>query len=177
MKRSRVPLFALAIVLALSFPSASLASNSNSCPITKAPDQPFVQPSPYRPYTGTNDHFLFGTPELWAFIETRWVLHLNSGNKLPYFSRDLDVEAAADPRLAVVARRLDSTQPLVWADWVNSAGPPYFANGKKVEGATDPGFMVTCGYRTPDVGRSPPTTFHREATSTHLLTRFGLSRK
>ena len=59
------------------------------------------------------------------------MLHLNSGNKLPYFSRDLDGQTEADPRLAVVARRLDSTQPLVWADWVNSARSTLFRERKK----------------------------------------------
>ena len=98
-----------------------------------------IPPSGYHPYTGNDGRFLLGTPDLWVLVTPHWKLG-GTGRKLPYFSQNFFFgKSEVDPRLAVVARRLDSPAQLVWSDWVNGGGPPYNPPG-------DPnyhGFMVT----------------------------------
>lgn len=122
------------------FPRASAApGGEDACPVTKAPDQPFLPPLGYRPYSANDGRFLFGTPDLWVLVTSPWKLH-STGRKLPYFSRNFFFgKSEIPPRLTVVARRLDSPAPLVWSDLVNSAGPPYIPPGDP----NDHGFMVT----------------------------------
>jgi hypothetical protein len=116
--------------------TAVAGGSEDACPVTKAPDQQFKPPFGYHVSTGNDGRFLLGTPDLWVLVSPHWKLGL-TGRKLPYFSQSfLYGKSEVDPRLAVVARRLDSPAPLVWSDWVNGAG----------SGNGDPnnhGFMVT----------------------------------
>jgi hypothetical protein len=119
--------------------TAFAADREDACPVAKAPDQQFKPPLGYHPYTGNDGRFLLGTPSLWALVTTHWKLGW-TGRKLPYFSQNFSYgKSEVDPRLAVVARRLDSPEPLVWSGWVNGGGPPYSPPGDP----NDHGFMVT----------------------------------
>lgn len=119
--------------------TAFAAGGEDACPVTKAPDQQFNPPLGYHPYPGNDGGFLLGTPDLWVLATPHWKLGW-TGRKLPYFSQNFFFgKSEGDPRLAVVARRLDSAAPLVWSDWVNGGGPPYRPPGDP----NDHGFMVT----------------------------------
>jgi len=119
--------------------TAFAAGNEDTCPVTKAPVQQFIPPLGYHPLPENYGSFLLGTPDLWVLVFSHWKLGL-TGNKLPYFSQNFIYgKTEVDPRLAVVARRLDSPAPLVWSDWVNGGGPPYSPPGDP----NDHGFMVT----------------------------------
>jgi hypothetical protein len=119
--------------------TAFAAGGEDACPVTKAPDRQFNPPLGYHPYSGNDGRFLLGTPDLWVLVTPHWKLG-GTGRKLPYFSKNFFFgKSEGDPRLAVVARRLDSPAPLVWSDWVNGGGPPYSPPGDP----NDHGFMVT----------------------------------
>lgn len=137
--RSRFSFF----LASLAFGAISLTAfgkgSENACPVTKAPDQQFKPPLGYRPYTWNDGKFLLGTSDLWVLVNPHWKLGV-TGNKLPYFSQNFFFGGnEGDPRLTVVARRLDNPAPLVWSDWVNAGGPPYTPPGDP----NDHGFMVT----------------------------------
>jgi hypothetical protein len=126
-------------------PRAFAAGTEAECPVTQAPAQPFVPPKGYHVDPGAD--FALGTLGLWANVDTHWKLNFNQ-NKIPFFSEDyIFGKSDFNPRLAVVARRLDSPAPLVWSDWVNGGGPPYSPPGDP----NDHGFMVT-GLPIPTVG-------------------------
>ena len=136
------PLFcflALSLALAPVFPQINPAEGRNGCPVTSAPDPPFAPPLPYRPHTA-NGQFLYGTPALWALVNTHWRVH--DGSKLPYFRQGFDSQKEPDPRLTVVARRIDSASPMVWAGWASSAS---------IDDTVERMFMVT-GLRIPTSG-------------------------
>ena len=119
------------------------------CPITKAPAERFIPPLPWKPMAVPessndarfNNTFLLGTPGLWAYVSNHWTLGVEQ-NKLPYFSERYDWTKAADPPLAVAARRLDAPAPLVWARWVNGASPSYKPS-EGLDRSRRGGFMVT----------------------------------
>jgi hypothetical protein len=114
---------------------AGVASAEDACPVTKAPDPPFRPPAGFDAYPGRDGRFFFGTPDLWVVVTPTWKLG-RTGRKLPYFSQHFFYgKSEVDPRMAVVARRVDSPAPLVWSDWVNGGGP---SSGEEVQG-----FMVT----------------------------------
>jgi hypothetical protein len=83
---------------------------------------------------------LFGAPGLWTIVKNHWALRGLDGIKLPYFSAHYNLKAEHDPRMFVVAPRLDAAAHLVWADWVNGAGPSFRPPGRP--DPTKPGFMV-----------------------------------
>lgn len=130
-------------VLAALLPPPSAAGSEAACAITRAPDRPFIPPSGYRPYTASDGRFFLGTPGLWTLVTPRWTLH-GTGRKLPFFSQDFTYgKSEADPRLAIVARRLDSPEAIVWSKWANGAGPPYSSSPGSEHHPDDHGFMVT----------------------------------
>lgn len=137
--RSRLSLlFASLGFVAISL-AAFAAGGEDACSVTEAPDQQFKPPLGYHPYTGKDGRFLLGTADLWALVTPHWKLG-RTGSKLPYFSQNFFFgKDVADPPLAVVARRLDGSAPLVLSDRVNSGGPPYIPPGDP----DDHGFMVT----------------------------------
>jgi hypothetical protein len=91
----------------------SWAADKHACPVTKPPNPPFVPPSE-APMSG-EDGFFYGTSSLWAMVSTHWQLHKFDGQKLPYFRQGYDVNQERDPRLVVVARRVDAPAKMVWA--------------------------------------------------------------
>jgi hypothetical protein len=96
-------------------PQVSIVNGKAGCPITKAPDPPFVPPPPFSGVTAGSDEFLYGTSALWAVVQRHWQVHGFDGGKLPYFPQGFDWLKAPAPQLTVVARRLDSLEPMVWA--------------------------------------------------------------
>jgi hypothetical protein len=142
-----IRLASLLTILAVVQPQLTV-SQAYECPITKAPVERFIPPLPWKPIAvpeSPNDPrsntFLLGTPGLWAYVTNHWTLGRDQ-NKLAYFSERYDWKKAADPPLAVVARRLDAPAPLVWARWVNGAGPSYNPS-EGLDPSRRDGFMVT----------------------------------
>ena len=122
---------------------ASIVNSKEGCPVTKAPDPPFVPPQPYSPAAGSNG-FLYGTAALWTIVFPGWHMHSdNSGGKMPFFRKGWVWKSDERPRLTVVARRLGGEGPLVWSGLAGSG----FIEGKGLEGM----FMVT-GVDIPSPG-------------------------
>jgi len=127
------------LVLVLSF-AACIPSAFADCPVTLAPAQPFVPPVGYHLSNGS---FAFGTPGLWVDLNPNWKLNFTT-NKLSFQSEDyIFGKSDFNPRLAVVARRLDSPAALVWSNWVNGAGPTYSPPDPRRLNPNDHGSMLT----------------------------------
>jgi hypothetical protein len=136
--RSRASFIVIALVFAAAFPSG--AEGQNGCPVTKAPEHPFIPPPPLdKAEDGT---FVLGTLELWARVTTHWVLN-RTGNKLPYHSEIYTRYKVGNPPLAVVARRLDAPAPLVWSERVNGAWQSSGARPDDIAGRVGIGAMIT----------------------------------
>jgi hypothetical protein len=86
------------------------------------------------------DEFLYGSSALWTVIYPNW--HIHSGSKLPFMRQGYDSMKEMEPRLTVVARRLDRPAPLVWNGSAN-----YGIEGEGLAGM----FMVT-GIDVPSAG-------------------------
>jgi hypothetical protein len=113
-------LVAIMLALAVVVPRPIAAQYNNGCAVTQEPHPAFVPPTPYGLHFAPPD-FLFGTPLLWTIIHPgTWRLGANDGAKLPYWRQGYDTRKERDPRLSVVARRLDGPAALVWA-FVSSA--------------------------------------------------------
>jgi len=140
--RPRIWFFVLFLALVASVPRSSFADGKQTCLVTAAPDPPFVPPPPFRA-DSSNGEFLYGTPALWAVVQRHWQVHGFDGQKLPYFPQGLDSTKEHNPRLTVVARRLDGPEPMVWAGWANGAGA--------TEGTAKVSFITT-GLSIPAAG-------------------------
>ena len=138
----RIWFFVLFLALVAGFPHTSLADGKAGCPVTAAPDPPFVPPAPFRADSSSSE-FLYGTPALWAVVQRHWQVHGFSGSKLPYFRQGYDWTKDHNPRLTVVARRLDTPDPMEWAGPANGAGA--------TDGTTKVSFMTT-GLSIPTAG-------------------------
>ncbi len=119
MIRYRVYSCALTIALLATLPRLSLAEGRESCPVTKPPSPAFVPPAPY-PEDRAPGQFLYGSPSLWVAVRAHWSAQPRRKAKLLYFRQGYDAVAEPNPRLSVVARRLDKPDPLVWAPPVRS---------------------------------------------------------
>jgi hypothetical protein len=137
---SRVPFLLTALVFAAAFPPVFGAATQNQCPVTKAPEHPFVPPPPLD--TAEDGTFVLGTAGLWARVTTHWLLHQTS-NKLPYHSDIYTRYKVNDPPLTVVATRLDAPEPLVWAERVNGAWESSGARWDDIAGRGGIGAMIT----------------------------------
>ena len=87
------------------------------CPVVKAPVPAFIPPAPFKP-NKVDGNFFYGGPGLWALVTPHWDKF--RANKLVYFRQGFDATAEPEPRMVVVARRLDAQAPLIWADRVGS---------------------------------------------------------
>jgi hypothetical protein len=129
------------VALIASFSTNAPAQEATSCPITVAPATPFVPPAAYTAAVGPNS-FLIGTRELWTQVHHPW--HPLDGNKIPFFREGFNWMTEPDPRLTVVARRLDVTAPLRWSGWANSGGPSgRLEDLARLSRTVEGGFMVT----------------------------------
>jgi hypothetical protein len=117
--------YILVASMVLAFSSCVFAQ----CPVTIAPDRPFVPPAPYiaEPHDGG---FLYGSDSLWTFVPTdaNWG---PPGKKMVYWRAGFDywrpsIDGQKEPptMLAVVARRLDAPAPMVWAPHASSVRFP-----------------------------------------------------
>jgi hypothetical protein len=112
---------AIVLVLAVAAPWPIAAQYKNGCAVTQEPRPAFIPPPPYGRHFAPPD-FLLGSPSLWTIIHhDTWHLGVNDGRKLPYWRQGFDSRKERDPRLSVVARRLDGPAPLIWADSASSA--------------------------------------------------------
>jgi hypothetical protein len=137
--KSRIIVTVLALVTG--FARLSAAGEREGCPVTTAPDPPFVPPLPYRAGAG-NVEFLYGTPALWAVVNPHWRMHGFRGSKLPFFRQGYDSRSERNPDLTVVARRLDGPSETVRAARANMAS---------TDGTIEGMFMVT-GLEIPTAG-------------------------
>ena len=99
--------------------SPVLAAGRRSCPVTRPPVHPFVPPAGYSALVG-EDEFLYGSSALWTVIYPNW--HVHGGSKLPFMRQGYDSMKEKEPRLTIVARRLDRPEPLVWNGSANYGG-------------------------------------------------------
>jgi hypothetical protein len=84
-----------------------------SCPATTN-NVAFTPPAPYAALPG-GPGFLYGTRELWTYVETP--MHATDGSrlsaKLVYWSPGFNWKAESLPDLKVIAKRLDAPAPLI----------------------------------------------------------------
>lgn len=82
------------------------------CPVTQAPDPPFIPPRPWPERPPDPDRFWFGDDDLWTALpgDGNW-RQLALGEKFWWWSAGFDVSADATPDLTVTARRLDGDAP------------------------------------------------------------------
>jgi hypothetical protein len=113
-----------------------------SCPITKAPTDPFVPPSPYRSNTHP-DYFWFGTNKLWTQLPKNgtWqgLPQWDDGTfrqKIFWFREGYSWHRDPKPKLEITGQRLDvsATTPLRQLDvashgWTNDAEHPFLVSG------------------------------------------------
>ena len=105
-----------------------------SCPITQAPEIPFVAPAPYpaappERYVG---QFWYGTPELWTMLGTdpvwRDLPHNKRGysQKVFWWSKDFDVSDDPYPAFTLIIERLDvASTPMVVAEEATNASADF----------------------------------------------------
>jgi hypothetical protein len=105
------------LATAISGSQAAETGGGFVCPVVQAPVPVFVPPPPFKP-DKSDGYFFYGGPGLWALVTPHW--DGIRANKLVYFRQGFDANAEQEPRMVVVARRLDKPAPQVWADWVGS---------------------------------------------------------
>ena len=92
-----------------------------TCPITKPPARPFIQPAPY-PQKANPGEFWYGTPKLWTQLRAdgtwKGLPHYTPDDptfrqKLFWWRQGYDVQAEPYPKLKITGKRLDSSAPPV----------------------------------------------------------------
>jgi hypothetical protein len=156
--RSMICILASATVLA-TIAHPIQARSGSGCAVTAASNHPFIPPPPYDKHLAPPDFWL-GTPSLWTIIHPgTWKLGANNGAKLPYWRQGFDAEKERDPRLIVVARRLDGPAPLVWSAWANSANADN----------TPAGMAMVTGFDIPMEGCWEISARYRDQTLTYTV--------
>jgi hypothetical protein len=116
--KTRLFLWLSALILPALVPNLVAADTANTCPVTTAPNPPFVPPAPYPPNAGQGA-FWHGTPGLWTNlgVEGIWraLPRRENGyfNKLFLWQQGYDWRKEPQPDIIVVVRRLDAEAPLV----------------------------------------------------------------
>ena len=96
---------------------------SKACPVSKPPAQPFVPPAPYWTDHGP-DRYWYGTESFWTLLGVQGTWHIRSNvlegeggyrAKLTYWRRGFDWRREPEPKLVVIAKRLDREAPPVAA--------------------------------------------------------------
>jgi len=100
------------------------------CPVTMAPVQQFVPPAPFSANLPPG-FFWYGAASLWTHVSSdpNWWRGPVGGTsaysaKLAYWSAGFDARKEMDPKLTVVARRLDAAAPLIWAGHASAVWDP-----------------------------------------------------
>jgi len=105
-----------------------------SCPITRAPDVPFVPPDPYpsKPPARYVNQFWYGSSELWTMLGTDEIWsnlpHNRYGytQKIFWWSQDFNREAEPYPAFTVTSERLDvPSSPLVLSEEATNASADF----------------------------------------------------
>jgi hypothetical protein len=109
-------LISAALVSVFAIVPHTIAADNIGCAVTVAPSPTFNPPTPFAPSPQT---FWLGDASLWTRVPTdAW--HVG-GRKLPYWHEGFDAKKENEPRLSVVARRLDGPAPLIWAPLASGA--------------------------------------------------------
>lgn len=107
-----------------------------NCPITRAPDAPFVPSAPYPPALPERyeNQFWYGTPELWTMLRAdgTWYALPQDKNgysqKVFWWSQSFDTRVDPFPAFTVSLERLDSgapSSPIVAADQATNASADF----------------------------------------------------
>lgn len=100
---------------------ANQAKIADTCPVTKAEDQPFVPPPPY-PAKAPKGAFWFGTDQLWTLLPNHgtWGAlpyhHGTFGQKLFSWRQGYDWRSEPQPHLTLTGRRLGAPAPPLLGD-------------------------------------------------------------
>jgi hypothetical protein len=101
---------------------------TEACPVTKPPAQPFVPSVPYWTDHGP-DRYWYGTESLWTLLGVQGTWHIHSNvlegeggyrTKLTYWRRGFDWRREPEPKLIVIAKRIDREAPPVAADYASA---------------------------------------------------------
>jgi hypothetical protein len=90
----------------------------DDCPVTTAPNPPFVPPVPYRP-NAPDGSFWYGTNALWTSlpVEGAWSFNRRDGegysNKLFLWTEGYDGSKEPSPDITVLVKRLDGDIPRI----------------------------------------------------------------
>jgi hypothetical protein len=121
-----------------------------SCPITQAPDVPFVPPAPYpsAPPEQYVNEFWYGTPELWTMLGTEGTWYALPQNedgysqKVFWWSKNFDVSKDSYPAFTVTIEPLDA----------NAKSSPIVAAEKATNASADFGTAMLTGVEIPTLG-------------------------
>lgn len=137
-----------------------------TCPVTPAPDPPFVPPAPYAPVMKDADpqgSFWFGTNALWTALPADGVWaglpftkNEGYGNKLFLWKAGYDPLRELQPDIIVVTRRLDAKAPL----WSRRGGTNAMFPG---------GPAMLTGVNFPSTGCWEVNAWHAGHTLTFVL--------
>jgi len=109
------------LLIAVSFLLAFIAGAraEDACAVTTPPNPPFVPPAPYRP-NPSDEHFWYGTNELWTLLPVENVWRLDRRNNEGYRNKLFLWQEGWDrrkepyppgPDIPVVLKRLDANMP------------------------------------------------------------------
>jgi hypothetical protein len=105
-----------------------------SCPVTQAPEIPFVAPAPYpaAPPERYAGEFWYGTPELWTMLGTdpvwRGLPYNRRGysQKLFWWSQDFDVSEDPYPAFRLIIQQVDvASAPILVAEEATNASADF----------------------------------------------------
>jgi hypothetical protein len=108
--------YVFVVTVMLFLPGLSVAQ----CLTTRAPNPPFIPPAPYRVEAPAN-MFWYGTDRLWTALGSGGKWHMRNNvmkgkgyrTKLIFWRRGFDWGTEGEPKLAVVASRLDGDAPKI----------------------------------------------------------------
>ncbi len=136
-----------------------------SCPVTRAPDVPFVPPSPYpsEPPARYVDQFWYGAPELWTMLGpgVAWSDLPQDGHgfteKIFWWSQDFDVNVEPYPAFTVIGERLDApSSPLILSE-------------KATNASADFGTAILTGVNIPTLGCWKITGKYKDAELSFVI--------
>jgi hypothetical protein len=142
--------YVFVVIAALFLPILGAAQ----CLTTLAPNPPFVPPAQYRTVVPEGS-FWYGTDQLWTALsfDGKWSMRDNVlrgrgyRTKLTFWSRGFDWHTELEPKLVIVAKRLDAKAPSVVVAHANAVFIPS-QDGVAIEPAVAPGMMTAIDIST-----------------------------
>ena len=133
----------------------------DSCPITRAPDIPFIPPEPYpsAPPERYENQFWYGTPELWTMLGTDgtwYALPQNKngyGQKVFWWSQSFDTKGDPFPAFTVILEQLDAIAP----------SSPVVVAEEATNASADFGTAMLTGVQVPSLGCWKVTGQYKES--------------